>query len=285
MMPALPRRPRPFGFTLVEVLISLAILALVVVLLARVLESTTAIWLGGRQRVDHYTKARLALELVASDLGGAILAPGFPPPALATGRLETLTTRQGLLPGSNSTYGARALAYVIYEVDLSDDSDEKLGLRRGDAGYDYQPDTLTAAPSPSAPSLAAGLHPSGAYQLIGPGVLGFASAFLRRDGQLGSQFTATLPGTPQPHDTIGAYVAIAVADGRTLDLLRQTSRLSAVTTALSSPTPPPDGSARHPLPQQQLESALAPVLATLPQNSIAGLRIFQRYVALPVASY
>jgi prepilin-type N-terminal cleavage/methylation domain-containing protein len=59
------------GFTLLELLIAVAITAVIVVLLSRVFGATAAQWQAADQRIDAFRDARTALHVIARDLGRA----------------------------------------------------------------------------------------------------------------------------------------------------------------------------------------------------------------------
>ncbi len=59
------------GFTLVELLVSMAITIGIVVLLARVLAAAASIWQLADQRIDTFRDARAAMQLMTNDLGRA----------------------------------------------------------------------------------------------------------------------------------------------------------------------------------------------------------------------
>lgn len=56
------------GFSLLEVLVAVAVLALLVVLLMGMVEGATRMWRTNENRVESYREARAALNLIASDL-------------------------------------------------------------------------------------------------------------------------------------------------------------------------------------------------------------------------
>ena len=59
------------AFTLVELLIAVAITTLIVVMLGQVFSSALAMWQTADQRIDAFRDARAALQLMAADLGRA----------------------------------------------------------------------------------------------------------------------------------------------------------------------------------------------------------------------
>jgi uncharacterized protein (TIGR02599 family) len=72
MTPVLPIRPRR-GFTLVEVLVSLAVLSIIVVLLVAMTDQTTKIWRSSSGRMEAFRNARGAFESLTQTLSQATL--------------------------------------------------------------------------------------------------------------------------------------------------------------------------------------------------------------------
>lgn len=60
------------GFTILELLVAMAVLAILVVMLLGIVDSATKLWRGSESRVDSYREARAALSLLARDLQSAI---------------------------------------------------------------------------------------------------------------------------------------------------------------------------------------------------------------------
>jgi prepilin-type N-terminal cleavage/methylation domain-containing protein len=67
------RRKR--AFTLVEMLVALAITSILVVLLVNVVSAALAVWEQGRNQIDTLANARQVLGRIADEISGAIAAP------------------------------------------------------------------------------------------------------------------------------------------------------------------------------------------------------------------
>jgi prepilin-type N-terminal cleavage/methylation domain-containing protein len=63
-----PSKPNRRGFTLLELLVSMSILALLLALLLSMVNGATKLWRANENRVDSYREARAAINLIASDL-------------------------------------------------------------------------------------------------------------------------------------------------------------------------------------------------------------------------
>jgi prepilin-type N-terminal cleavage/methylation domain-containing protein len=87
-------RKRVSAFTLVEMLVALAITAVLVVLLVNIVSAALTVWEQGRSQIDTFANSRQVLGRIADEIKGAIAAP--------TPRLvefsENLTSLQGSTP-------------------------------------------------------------------------------------------------------------------------------------------------------------------------------------------
>jgi prepilin-type N-terminal cleavage/methylation domain-containing protein len=63
------------GFTLVEMLVALAITSILVILLVNVVSAALAVWEQGRNQIDTFANARQVLGRIADEISGAIASP------------------------------------------------------------------------------------------------------------------------------------------------------------------------------------------------------------------
>src|SRR5438270_32679 len=63
------------AFTLVEMLVALAITSVLVVLLVNVVSAALAVWEQGRNQIDTFANARQVLGRIGDELSGAIATP------------------------------------------------------------------------------------------------------------------------------------------------------------------------------------------------------------------
>ena len=63
------------GFTLIELMASMAILGLIMVLLFSVFDQVNKAWLGGENRVETFSQARAILDLMSRELSQAVATP------------------------------------------------------------------------------------------------------------------------------------------------------------------------------------------------------------------
>jgi prepilin-type N-terminal cleavage/methylation domain-containing protein len=68
-------RNRARAFTLVEMLVALAITSLLVILLVNVVSATLTVWEQGRNQIDTFASARQVLGRIADEISGSTAAP------------------------------------------------------------------------------------------------------------------------------------------------------------------------------------------------------------------
>ena len=74
---ALRDRGSRAAFTLTELMVSMAILGLIMVMLFTIFEQVNKAWLNGENRVETFTPARAALDLLSRELSQAIATPNI----------------------------------------------------------------------------------------------------------------------------------------------------------------------------------------------------------------
>jgi prepilin-type N-terminal cleavage/methylation domain-containing protein len=75
MVKKFPQRSKPNGFTLIEVLVSTAILAGIVILLAVVLQEVQLTSYRGSVQVELAQRGRALLDIIGRETGGALISP------------------------------------------------------------------------------------------------------------------------------------------------------------------------------------------------------------------
>lgn len=77
--PAPSARRRPWtGFSLIELLVAVAVLSLLVVTLFGMVDGAAVLWRDNENRVDAYREARAALQVITSDLGALCATTNAP---------------------------------------------------------------------------------------------------------------------------------------------------------------------------------------------------------------
>lgn len=87
---------RARAFTLVEMLVAMAITSVLVVLLVNVVSAALTIWEQGRNQIDTFASARQVLGRIADEISGAIAAPA--PRAVEFS--ENVSSIQGTTPAT-----------------------------------------------------------------------------------------------------------------------------------------------------------------------------------------
>lgn len=101
-------RERSQAFTLLEVLVSSAILAIVMILLIGMADHTTRIWGQGERRRDASREVRAGLELLTEDLHSAVITTNPSTLVITTDKTETGGSRLFFLvshPGEKRSIG------------------------------------------------------------------------------------------------------------------------------------------------------------------------------------
>lgn len=129
-----PGTGRRCAFTMIELLVAMAVLALLGVLVAQLIASATDVVGQGRKRFEIQTKARAALELMARDLSQGVyrkeeevrpFVDNDGKPALAF-----FTKISGPI-GSGQPVDYRKLSFVVYRTGDSSMGDDRFSLWRG----------------------------------------------------------------------------------------------------------------------------------------------------------
>lgn len=94
-LPVSPENPvllskKTTGFTILEVLVAVAVLGMLLVLLLNILQSAAGLWRGVENRAETYREARAAMQVIARDLTGAVASTNtnhFPTNLIASSHL------------------------------------------------------------------------------------------------------------------------------------------------------------------------------------------------------
>lgn len=195
------------GFTLVELLVSATLLALVSASVTGVMSVCLSAWRAGQERSDLAQEAEAVLDTVGQDLRAAFIGRRGFFIADAAGNLEltTLSRRMDrvLYLGTESGENASDLAQAIYFTQARADDDTLVLYRREICPPEREPLGETALDAESA-------------QMLCAGVVSFSLRFW--DGQewvtewdAPGASTAEVAGTPLPG---AAEIVLALREGR-----------------------------------------------------------------------
>jgi len=213
---------RSLAFTLLELLVAVAVLCLMFLSLAQILSTVNRVWLHGKSRIDHFTKSRAIMELIAGDLQRAVFRADCPsfgvgssyyltngsPASLQTAYTNAFYTRFA------SGRTGRDLALVSYSIAYSTaKTPDAVYLQRSHVAIPWNNST---AKIPFQGDLATQLSQTVPHEAA-PGVICLRFVFRLKDGTLvgpgtGKNYTGYNPENPVT--TVG--VALAVINERAL---------------------------------------------------------------------
>lgn len=281
------------GFTLIEILAAVTVLALIMSIMAGMISMVSQSWQQGKARVDNFAKARLSLDRITRDIQAAILRPDLPyfsdqsgndvvggNPILAFYARNTNLTSAG-------TGGDRSVSVIFYETNNGSTLDllEK-GLRRGALGFNYGtpiPDFYNPSGTNPGISNVTSNSPGLNYQTIGPGVILMKVRLIQKNGIhvdfKNDCFDFNNPDAPENCHT--AIITLAVLDQRSLEQLGS-SNLTTLINRLESVADPTGTQTYKTTWENSINSG--GFFTGLPMQYKGGLRIFERYVSLPFTS-
>ncbi len=270
------------GFTLVEILVAITILAIMVLLLANMLSMVSNTWIYGHARVNNFTKARAMLDLLARDFQSGIFRPdlaAFP----SSGTLEFYTQRPGVPTSSGSVRYASLVLYVT-------PTGSNTTMQRSDGPVLWtDPATYLAFGNVTGfTSTATGAtSPTLTERDTAPGVVACQISFVQPSTTAGLTFSGTFVpsttnGVTNANATRAVSIALVVVDDQTLQKMN-TSQITNLQTLLSNAitdNPPLHGTKAY------WDTALKSSSMnwnSYPQSMGTGLATFERYVTLPTA--
>lgn len=268
-------KSRAPAFSLVEMMVSLAVVAVMLTLLNSLVGHVAQTWRSGKVASDNQSKARIALDIIARDLAHSLVNEGLPGFLDSSGR-PSLTFHSAQCGPVNGGFSTRPLSLISYRLMDTGEFSQR-GLQRAQLGFDFATPPTSAAAFPAqvpATALAAAQ-----YQVIGPGILRMAYCFQSADGS----FTETLvcnPATPAACSK-SVSVCLLVIDEETLRLLERNSQyaefLQRFDQAVAS-----NGQAGKKLPLWTETLRDPSLFAGLPRVVAKSLAIYERTVPLPV---
>jgi prepilin-type N-terminal cleavage/methylation domain-containing protein len=253
------------AFTLIELLVAMAVLALMTVLLAQMLQSTSQSWLGGQARVNNFAKARSMLDLMARDVQSGVFRTDLGMFAgLSAGQPLTNMAFYTMRPGVPATAGApvRSVSLVQYGMDAAS------VLQRGDMAIPWDGSAaadITFGTTNALPELA-----NVVSRETVSGVVGFQVLFMQRDGTLSKIYDPALSGR-------GLAIGMAVVDDNTLKRLQAAGKVADLQGALAAALSGTNSA------KAEWDAFLQSGLnwGNYPPQLARGLKIFERYVVFP----
>ncbi len=208
------RRGTP-AFTLVEVLVAIAVLSFLLLILARMMGMVSGAYRQGNNRIDNFTKSRAMLDLIAGDLQKGVYRPDLP--AFGTGSQWVTNNGISSLTNTASTNAfftrragigsnVRDLSLVIYTLDISTNA----VLQRSDYAIPWAAPTSWTNSIPFSTSMDALLDKTTSRQ-VAEGVVAFGLAFQRQDGSLTNAYS----GYNATNPVVAIGIGLAVVDLQT----------------------------------------------------------------------
>jgi len=114
--------PSRSGFTLVELLVAIAILSIVALGLLQILSLSMQTWQQGLAQTNCYTKARVVLDSVTADIQRGVFRPdlnNFPTPSSTSTLTPTFTFYTRDAGASTGTTSVRPVSLVTYQMSTS----------------------------------------------------------------------------------------------------------------------------------------------------------------------
>ena len=261
------------AFTLVEVLVAIAVLSIMLLFLATFLTSVGVVSSVGQQNAENSSDARAILDLLSRELQAGVNRPDLTTWITWASSPPTLTfysrSTGSAIAGATTPGNYRGLSYVEYSLIQTSTTSF---LERGDQAVLWTDTPSSSPPNNSIPlGYAAPTAPAPALSDVLDGVVAFQVTFLQQGRTYSSTYSSTT--------TIAAGLSLALVDSKSFKTLVSTGKLSALSTALTSAASAASSSTS---PKTAWESAVASgTLSGYPQQVKTGLLFFERFVDLP----
>jgi Tfp pilus assembly protein PilW len=207
------------SFTLVEMLVSIAVLSLMVAAMAQMLGLIGNAWGQGSSRTDDFTKGRAMLDLITDDIQRGVFRSDIPS---FLGNAQSVSTNGATYfingsftnafytrtPGVDNGVSVRDVSLVSYALNSVNQGADKISLQRAALPVPW-PSSGASQISFGSDSTFMTLLSQATPQEVAPGVVGFQVLFRRQDGSviLGSSYTGE-DFTHGPVIAIGVGIAV-----------------------------------------------------------------------------
>lgn len=285
---------RAAGFTLVEMLLSVTVLALIVLLVSRLFNQASALTTSGNKRMDVDSEARPFLNRFAVDIAQMVKRPDVDYYLKSAGSQigNDQIAFYTMVPGYNSS-AASPVSLTAYRVNTQRRA-ERMGkglIWNGDASVGspmvFLPLTIAATWVEATNS-----SPETDYELIAPNVFRFEYYYLLRNGNLSDipwDTTAGHTAVDGFRDVASISIAIAAIDPKSRQLLDNSSQVTPpndnLTKLISKLSDYSVGMTPGQLLtnwQDVLNNTRAPdaEIAAMPRPGITGVRLYERHIQL-----
>jgi hypothetical protein len=280
-------RNSELGFTLTELLVSIAVLVGLVLLFSRLFLSASGVTASGNKRMDTDAQVRPLFERFAVDFvqmvkrsdvdffGKGTAAPNsVGGPMAGNDQLAFFSAVPGYHPSAVSPSPISLVAYRIGANKLERMTKALLwnGASATDTPIVYLPLTITANWV-----AATNNYPDADYELIGPHIFRFEYYYVLKTGALSVipwHASAGHRSVSGLHDVAAIQICVAALDPKSRQLLSE-DQLNTLTEAMSDFSPPMD----HGDLLAQWQTALN-AATTLPRPGISTVRLYERSFAI-----
>jgi Tfp pilus assembly protein PilW len=267
------------SFTLVELLVAIAITGFILVAMFTMISMADSVWRQGIGRVDNFTRARAMLDLIAGDVEGGVFRPDLPAFGTLAGT-DTFAATNGIYVLSSSSSPAitnafytrragvgsnvRDLSLVIYSLTSATNA----ALNRSYLSVPWTPPaagwSATLPFQNNLPSTAATAMDTA------EGVVGFEMLFMRSDGTLTNAYSGYQAANP----VVGVVAGLAVVDTPTLQFLNAQNKLTTLETSMATVL----SGTNSPKAEWDASMAGSTFYQSYPESMRPGLKTFERSV-------
>jgi len=268
------------SFTLIEMLVALAILSLMIAAMAQMFGSISNVWEQGTSRIDDFAKGRDALNLITEDIQRGIFRSDIPS---FLGNAQSISTNGGSYfingtftnafytraPGVDNGISVRDVSLVSYVLNSTNQGNDKISLERAELPVPW-PSSGDSQISFGNDSTFMTLLSQATPQEVAPCVVGFQILFRRQDGSiiLSSSYTGE-DFTHGPVVAIGVGLALvsnqAVSEMSSSQVATFTAQIAAVPITTSA--------------KSAWDNGIGPAILTqYPKNLASSFVTFERWV-------
>jgi len=280
------------GFTLLELLVSMAVLALLTLVVAQLTNSAARVTTDSHLRMDGDSQARLVLDRLSLDFAKMLKRPdvdyGF---AKAAGNdaISFYAESAGYSAAGNSTATVpRVLATIGYQVGTTGEASSRLTRGAKSVGWSemiFSPlvggnQTQSLVPPNSLPTLTSSGNSD--FDVLGDQVFRLEYCYLIKANPVAGT-PPRLSATPPAKftDLAGIIMGVAVLDKKSRGLVSP-SQLNSLISALPDAVDGQDIASRwNPIVR---EAASLSSLTNIPLAAASTVRVFQRYYYLPAGT-
>jgi len=247
------------AFSLIELLLAFAVLAILLVLLAQAVGAVQRTWQSGVARIDNFSKARVILSLLDRDFQSAVLRPD-----LAAFTDETGQPACAFYTQINGATGNRRLSLVRYN--LAGSATNSI-FQRADYGLDFGTSALTLATTNSLPDLN-----KTTSQDVAEGILRFEWQFVAADGTFQAAYQYDHANPQAASNTRSIIISLIALDERASKIAAQTGSLASLVQKFDGVPSPGQTYANL----WKASLGAANFATGLPAPLASGVRIFER---------